>query len=85
MTRPYIDPINHAWRHCNPQTPFPSVLGTRSAVSGLPIDLHSSRGQLVDEGPRTRQEDVQHGFLAVAISPWISPADEVSDEGASAE
>jgi hypothetical protein len=36
----------------------------------------------MDEGSRTRQEEVRHGFVTVAISPLISTADgAVSSDG----
>jgi len=69
---PYIDPIAHAWRHCNPQAPLPSVLGKRAAPSGLALSIYSSHGQLVAERSRTAQ-DIQSGFLTVATLPRISP------------
>jgi hypothetical protein len=38
----YIDPIEHAWRHCNPHARLPSALERRAA----PFWLYSSHGQL---------------------------------------
>lgn len=34
MSRAYVDPIAHAWRCCNPQTPLPSALEKRGAEFG---------------------------------------------------
>jgi hypothetical protein len=83
MTQPYyVDPIAHAWRHCNPRAPLPPLLVRAVAPSGLAPSLTSSQGQLMDEGSRTRQEEVRHGFVTVAIAPLISPADgAVSGDG----
>ena len=63
-----IDPIEHAWRHCNPHVRLPSALVRRAA----PFWLYSSHGQLVAERSRTAQ-DIQSGFLTVATLPRISP------------
>jgi hypothetical protein len=68
----YIDPIEHAWRHCNPHARLPSALVRRAAPSGLALSLYSSHGQLVAERSRTAQ-DIQSGFLTVATLPRISP------------
>lgn len=45
----YIDPIEHAWRHCNPHSPLPPALVQRAGPSGVTFKLHSSDGQLVAE------------------------------------
>jgi hypothetical protein len=67
----HIDPIEHAWRHCNPHARLPSALVRRAAPSGLALSLYSSHGQLVAERSRTAQ-DIQSGFLTVATLPRIS-------------
>ena len=67
-----IDPIEHAWRHCNPQAPLPSALAQRTAPSGLALSLYSSHGQRVAEWSGTTQ-DIQYGLLAVATWPRILP------------
>ena len=64
----YIDPIVHAWRHCNPHAPLPSTLIHRAAPSGLALSLYSSHGRR----PRTSQ-DIQRRFLTIATLPRISP------------
>lgn len=69
---PYIDPIAHAWRHCNPHAPLPSVLVPRAAPSGLALSLYSSHGQLVAERSGTSQ-DIQYGLFTLATLPRISP------------
>jgi hypothetical protein len=68
----YIDPIEHAWRHCNPHSPLPPALVQRAGPSGVTFKLHSSDGQLVAEWSGTRQ-DVQDGFFTIATLPRISP------------
>jgi hypothetical protein len=68
----YIDPIEHAWRQCNPHARLPSALVRRAAPSGLALSLYSSHGQLLAERSRTEQ-DIQSGFLTVATLPRISP------------
>jgi hypothetical protein len=72
MSHTHIDPIAHAWRHCNPHAPLPSALVKRAAPSGLALSLYSSHGQLVTEWSRTAQ-DIQSDFLTVATLPRISP------------
>ena len=67
----YVDPIAHAWRHCNPQAPMPSALAQRAAPSGLALSLYSSHGQLVAEWSGTTQ-DIQNGLLTLATLPRIS-------------
>lgn len=75
---PQIDPIEHAWRHCNPRAPLPSTLVPRATPSGLALSLYSSRARLRAE----RLGDTRHHLLAVAALPRISPSDErVSDDG----
>ena len=68
----YIDPITHAWRHCNPQVPLPSGLVPRAALSGLELNLYSSHGHPVAEWSGTTK-DTQNGLLTVALLPRISP------------
>ena len=67
-TPPYIDPIAHAWRHCNPHAPLPSALATRAGSRSL----DSSNGQIVSQSSGTA-EDARQGLLSVAMEPWISP------------
>jgi hypothetical protein len=83
-TPAYIDPIAHAWRHCNPQAPLPSALATRAASSDVACSLYSSHGQIVSESSRTA-EDIRPGLLSVAIEPRISPQPEEVSDGAVAE
>jgi len=75
--RPYIDPIQHAWRHCNPHAPLPSTLVRLAAPSRLVLSLYSSQcdGQLVAEMSAITQ-DTRAGLLIVATLPRISPTDE---------
>ena len=79
----HVDPIEHAWRYCNPHVPLPSALAARAPPSGLEISLDSFQGQLVAESPATTQ-DIQSGFLTVATLPRISPADETVRDGGTA-
>jgi len=65
---PYIDPIEHAWRHCNPQAPLPSALVQRAAPYGLVFSLYSSQDKLVGVWSWTTR-DIQYGLLTVAILP----------------
>ena len=67
----YIDPIAHAWRHCNPNAPLPYALVPRGALSGLALSLYRSNGQLVAEWSATKK-DTQHGPIALATLPRIS-------------
>ena len=68
----YIDPIEHAWRHCNPHARLPSALVRRAAPSGLALSLYSSHGQLVAERSGTTRE-ILHGLLTtVATLPRVS-------------
>jgi len=80
----HIDPIEHAWRYCNPYAPLPSALAPRAAPSALAISLDSFQAQLVAESPVTTQ-DIQLGLLTVATLPRISPPDETVRDGGTAE
>jgi hypothetical protein len=64
----YIDPIAHAWRHCNPHAPLPSALTRRAAPSGLALSLYSSHGHRSGTS-----QDIQSGLFTVATLPRISP------------
>jgi hypothetical protein len=68
---PYIDPIAHAWRHCNPHAPLPSALVSRAAPSGLALGLYSSHGQFVADRSGTSQ-NVQYSLFTLATLPRIS-------------
>ena len=70
----YVDPIAHAWRHCNPHAPLPLALVPRGAPSGLALSLYSSHGQHVTESEPA--EDIRYGLLTVATLPRISPSNE---------
>lgn len=72
MSHPYVDPIGHAWRHCNPNAPLPSALVRRAAPSGLALGLYRSHGKLVAEWSGT-VEDIRNGLLTVANLPLVSP------------
>src|SRR5262252_3461801 len=72
---PYIDPIEHAWRHCNPQAPLPPTLVRRAAYAALAFSQSSDQGQPVAKCVGTAA-DARHGLLTVAISPWTSFANE---------
>ena len=63
MGHALIDPIAHAWRHCNPHAPLPSALASRGALS-----LYSSHGQRWSWST----QDTQNGLLTVAALPVIS-------------
>ena len=65
---PQIDPIEHAWRRCNPRAPLPRTLAQRAAPSGLALGLYSSHARLRAE----RLGDTRHGLLTVAALPRIS-------------
>jgi len=80
----HIDPIEHAWRYCNPHAPLPSALAPRAAPSGLAISLDSFQGEVVAEFPVTTQ-DIQLGLLTVATMPRLSPPDETVRDGDTAE
>ena len=34
-----VDPIEHAWRHCNPKTPVPSALSQGAVLSTQDVGL----------------------------------------------
>jgi len=68
---PYIDPIEHAWRHCNPRAPLPSALLLRAVSSVSAVGFYASHAQLVAERSGTSQ-DVQFGLLTVATLPRIT-------------
>lgn len=70
MSDGYVDPIAHAWRHCNPHTPLPSTLAQRAVPPGFGLRLFSSNSELVTEWSGTK--DTQHGLLTIAILPTIS-------------
>jgi hypothetical protein len=67
----HIDPIAHAWGHCNPHTPLPSALVRRAAPYGLALSLYSSNRQFV-AGCSSATQDTRNGFLTVAVLPLIS-------------
>ena len=75
----YIDPIEHAWRHCNPRAPLPPILIQRAAPPAFTLSLYSSQGQLVAEWSGT--QDTRLGLLTVAILPQISPPNKEVGEG----
>ena len=77
---PYIDPIEHAWRHCNPHAPLPPTLVPRAAYAALAFSQSSDQGQRVARF-FGNAEDARHGLLTVAISPWTSFAKEASGAG----
>jgi len=56
---PYVDPIEHACRHCNPRPRLPSVLVQRAALSGLALRLYSTQDQLVADWSGTSR-DIQY-------------------------
>lgn len=68
----YVDPIEHAWRHCNPHAPLPPALASRAGQFGFAFRLYSPQNQPVTELSRIT-EDARHGLLMVAISPWSAP------------
>jgi len=68
---PYIDPIEHAWRHCNPQAPLPPTLVPRAACAALTFSQSSDQSQPVARF-FGNAADARHGLLTVAISPWTS-------------
>jgi hypothetical protein len=70
---PYIDPIVHAWRYCNPRAPLPSALVQRPPPSRLALSLYSSHSQLMARWSGTR--DTQNGLLTVATLPRILPTE----------
>ena len=72
---PYIDPIEHAWRHCNPYAPVPSALLQRAAPFGWTRAPYVAPAQLLAVWSATTQ-DIQYGLLTVATLPRISAADE---------
>ena len=82
MTQPLIDPITHAWRHCNPFTPLPAALVRYAASSGLAISLSSAQAESADV-PRqvAPPSDIRIGLLTVAISPRVR-TDETNENAA---
>jgi len=49
--RPLVDPIQHAWRHCNPDAPMPSPLAQGVVLSiKEPV---SEPSKTLDEVPET--------------------------------
>ena len=74
VSHTHIDPIEHAWRHCNPHVPLP-LLVQRARPFTTERRLFSSDDQLVSEAAQPPR-DVQKGLLAVAIAPLISSSDE---------
>ena len=70
MCHAYVDPIAHAWRHCNPYAPLPSALAPRAAPSGLALSLYSSHGKRWS----VATQDTWNGFLTIAALPLISPS-----------
>src|SRR5215470_18088741 len=79
---PYIDPIEHAWRHCNPLAPLPRTLVARAAHCALVFSQSSDRGLPVAKF-FGNAADARHGLLTVAISPWTSFANEGASGGGS--
>ena len=65
---PYIDPIQHAWRQCNPHAPLPSALVQRAAPFGWARTRDSPHGQVAAEWSGTTR-DVQYGLLTLATLP----------------
>jgi hypothetical protein len=41
--KPQVDPIEHAWRHCNPDAPLPSPLAERVVLSTMASAAEPSR------------------------------------------
>jgi hypothetical protein len=73
----YIDPIEHAWRHCNPRARLPPTLVQRSP-SGLALSLYHARlGR-----PRGA---FGTSIFTFATLPRISPPNEGVKEGGIAE
>ena len=66
-----IDPIEHAWRRCNPHSPLPSALVPRAMPSDLALGLSSSNGQPMAEVSGVAR-DTACDLLALAILPRIS-------------
>src|SRR3974377_1274530 len=79
MTQPYVDPIAHAWRHCNPQAQLPSALAQHSAPSAFRLMRYASDGQLGTERSWTSR-DIQHGLLTIATLPRISSTTAVDED-----
>ena len=75
----YIDPIEHAWRHCNPHVPLPSILMRHAAPSGLAFSVYSSHRPLSAESSAAKP-DIQAGLLTVATLPRISTLNEGVEE-----
>ena len=74
MTQPLIDPITHAWRHCNPFTPLPAALVRYAGSSAMAVSLSSAQVESVDV-PRqvAPPQAIRIGLLTVAISPLVRP------------
>jgi len=68
---PRIDPIEHAWRRCNPHAPLPSKLEARAAPSGLALRLYWSHAKLVAEWSGTTK-DARRGRFTLTTLPRIS-------------
>src|SRR5215471_8232256 len=77
---PYIDPIEHAWRHCNPQAPLPPTLVPRAAYAAWAFSQSSDQGQPVANF-FGNAADARQGLLTVAISPRTSFANEGASGG----
>jgi hypothetical protein len=71
---PYVDPIEHAWRHCNPHAQLPSSLTQHVAPSRFARSLYRSHRQLL--AAWSGNTHVQDGLLTVATLPRISPQSE---------
>jgi hypothetical protein len=69
--RPLVDPMEHAWQHCNLCVPLPPILVQRAAPSGLALSLYSSHARLVAERSAPQRTRREH-FLTVATLPRIS-------------
>ena len=82
MTQPLIDPITHAWRHCNPFTPLPAALVRYAAPSGLAVSLSPAQVEWVDVPKQLAlPQDIRIGLLTVAISPLVR-TDETNEDAA---
>jgi hypothetical protein len=69
---PYVDPIEHAWRHCNPHVPLPPALIQRAPLSSFALRRHSPEGNPLAEWPDTARE-TYGGPLSLAALPQITP------------
>lgn len=72
---PNVDPIVHAWQHCNPSARLPSALLPRAGTFGLVL------GQPVP-GLSGSAQEARNGLFAIATLPRIAPADEAVADSA---